>query len=473
MFPSVIVLLTLFSCTHGENPAIQLTLTNKGLQYGKHMGAGWIQEKLENVTFPDISGKVLGISYTLTGMSVQKCDFPEPTVEFTANVTGLKASISGLNIALSGWWRTRLGIIHDGGSLNMAVFNVDVTHEVELGKDPDGRLSVSTVDCAASVGDVNMDFSGGASWIFRSFVRYYKSHVKDEIQRNICPGVQAHMKELESHLQAMNVSLDVDEILSFNFSLTGEPVSDGSSVNMGFKGEFTNFHTHEDPPFDAQPFTMSKQPGYMLTIGLSEYTLNSASYGFYTDGLLQTLINDSMIPKFSPVRLNTTSMGEFIPQLPKLYPDLLMTLQVYATQAPVFSLQAGVGKLGVLAAVKTSAIAKNGTKIPLFNLNLGLKFSGKMWTSGGNLKGSMMMDNLTLSLASTEVGKFETVALENLMKQGMKMVVLPSLNAKLGKGIMLPRMKKAKLVNSVLKMEKGFVEISSDAQVYLKDGLFD
>lgn len=33
----VIVGLTLTSFTYGENPAVQVTLTNKGLQYGKTM----------------------------------------------------------------------------------------------------------------------------------------------------------------------------------------------------------------------------------------------------------------------------------------------------------------------------------------------------------------------------------------------------------------------------------------------------
>lgn len=39
---------------------------------GKHVGTGWIQEKLESVTLPDISGKlrigIIGnIDYTLSG----------------------------------------------------------------------------------------------------------------------------------------------------------------------------------------------------------------------------------------------------------------------------------------------------------------------------------------------------------------------------------------------------------------------
>lgn len=50
-----------------------------------------------------------------------------------------------------------------------------------------------------------------------------------------------------------------------------------------------------EPPFEAQRFTMTEQSEYMLSVGLSEYTLNTASYGYYSAGFLQVLINDSMV----------------------------------------------------------------------------------------------------------------------------------------------------------------------------------
>lgn len=53
---------------------------------------------------------------------------------------------------------------HDGGTFNLAVFNINVNSAVELGRDPAGRLSVSTVSCDAQVGDVDMQFHGGARY---------------------------------------------------------------------------------------------------------------------------------------------------------------------------------------------------------------------------------------------------------------------------------------------------------------------
>lgn len=106
------------------------------------------------------------------------------------------------------------------------------------------------------------------------------------------------------------------------------------------KGVIYSTKTHAEPPFKPQPFTLAEQPDFMLSLGVSEFTLNSASYAYYSAGLLQILINESMvrgvthtmqniwdylrltdamsptqIPSFSPVHLNTSSVGAFIPQV--------------------------------------------------------------------------------------------------------------------------------------------------------------
>ncbi|XP_070695590.1 bactericidal permeability-increasing protein [Pempheris klunzingeri] len=472
MLPSGIVVLLLFlvADTCGENPAIQLILNNKGLQYGKHVGAGWIQDKLELVTLPDISGDTMfgTLHYTLTGINITKCDFPEPSVQFYQDATGFKTSVSGFNIAVTGGWMARLGLIHDRGSFDMAIFKVDVTSVMGLGEDPDRHLSVTDVSCEAHVGDVDVQFHGGASWIFKIFVNHIKGRIRGVIEDKICPYVEESIGNLEHHLQAVNVSFDVNQDVTLDLPLTGSPVVNVSCLNLGLKGQFYSIKNHSDPPFKAQPFTVPEQPGYMLSMGLSEFTLNSALYGYYSAGLFQALINDSMIPPSLPVHLNTSSMGPFVPQLPKMFPDLLMNLQVYATEVPLFSLQPGAVGLSVQGTVKASAIQKNATETPLFQLNVDSKFSGKVWIAAGRLKGSMAMNNLSVTLQGSEVGPVKTEAIEQFMKIGATAVMI-KVNEKLGDGVALPRMKQAQLVNTVLQVEEGFIAMSSDAQVFLAD----
>ena len=57
-------------------------------------------------------------------------------------------------------------------------------------------------------------------------------------------------------------------------------------------------------------------------------------------------------------------------QLPKMFPDLLMNLQISAREMPMFSFQPGVVKQNFTGAVKALAIQPNGTQTPLFTLNV-------------------------------------------------------------------------------------------------------
>ncbi|KAG7459059.1 hypothetical protein JOB18_016549 [Solea senegalensis] len=196
----------------------------------------------------------------------------------------------------------------------------------------------------------------------------------------------------------------------------------------------------------------------MFSAGLSEFTLNSASYGLYSAGVLQALITDSMIPPDFPLHLNTSSMGPYIPQLPKMFPGLLMNLQVYATEVPMFSFQSGVVRLGFLGAVKAFAIQSNGTQTPLFKLSVISNLSSRAWVDSGRVKGQISLDNFTLTLMESEVGAFKITALEKCTRTGIEMG-LAKLNEYLGKGVLLPRMKQAQLVNSVLKVEQVSISI--------------
>uniref|UniRef100_A0A8C7YK89 Bactericidal permeability-increasing protein n=1 Tax=Oryzias sinensis TaxID=183150 RepID=A0A8C7YK89_9TELE len=451
MLHFVIVALMLLPHTCGQNPAIQVLLTNKGLQYGKHVGAEWIQDMLDHVTLPDIQGTfstLFGpVSYTLSGITITKCDFPEPNVEYSQEYSGFKTSITDLSVALSGNWATKFGILHESGSFDMAIFGVDVTSVVKLEGKADGHLSVSSIICDGEVQDVDIRLYGGFSWIFQPFVHYMKGHIIEEIRKNICPAVQTSIEELESHLQAMNVSFDVNQVLSLELPLSGSPVVSPSNLTLGLKGEFYSIQTHAEPPFKSKPFMMPNIPGYMLSAGVSEFTLNSAAYGYFSAGKLQILITEKMVSAVMK-NINTQAEGVF---LPKLFPGLPMTLQVYATEAPTFSLQSDIVNLTVRAAVKASAVESNGSSIPLFGVNVVVMLSGKMWIADGKVKGSVMLNNFTLTLASTQVGPFKV---DEKKTSGV--------SEKLAEGVMLPRMKRIQPVNSIL---TGFIAISSDAQV--------
>lgn len=63
----------------------------------------------------------------------------------------------------------------------MAILSVDVTSVVELGKDADRRLSVTSVSCNAQVGDMDIQLHGGARYGRKEAERDKRGHTDANI----------------------------------------------------------------------------------------------------------------------------------------------------------------------------------------------------------------------------------------------------------------------------------------------------
>ncbi|XP_036389158.1 bactericidal permeability-increasing protein [Megalops cyprinoides] len=462
-------LLSLSAGTFGHNPAIKAVLTDKGLQYGARVVMDWLQSRIEQMSVPDISGRIsigfLGsVHYTLSNINVVQVDLPVPIVAFSEG-TGIKMAVSGFNIALHGNWHTSFHIIRDGGTFDLAVYNIDLSSLLRLRSDEQGHPSISTVQCDSNIGGTEMNFYGGASWIFKHFVSRFEGYINAQIKERICPMIEQNIESLESHLAAMKVSFQVTPNLLIEIPLLSPPLVQSTSTEMDFKGEFYSVKGHTEPPFAAGPFQLPGVEHCMVTLGVSEFCANSATFAYFSAGLLQKNITDSMIPKLSPIRLNTTSFGTFIPQLPKLFPNMLMLLQVFAANMPTVSFLPDSVTLGLFGSVKAYAIKPDSSLAPLFRLDMNASFSGRFFIVDKMLRGALALDNMTLALGSSEIGTFQTASLAVALQTAINMAVLPELNAKLKTGIPLPETKYVQWVNPVLKVNKGFVMLATDTKI--------
>ncbi|XP_063068666.1 bactericidal permeability-increasing protein [Engraulis encrasicolus] len=463
----LLMVLLLAPESFAAHPGVKVAFTSKGLDYVKNVVADRVQEKLLTAILPPVEGSVsIGIGnvhYALTQMKVVKVDLPQPSVSFVQDV-GVSVEVSGLSIAISGNWRTRFGIIKDRGTFEMALFGLSSSLTVQLGNDSQGRVSVDCLSCSASLDRVDVRFHGGAGAIIEAFVELFPGLIKGRIEGRICPLLEKQVGDLEVLMAAMKVRIPVDKGMVFDISLMNAPLVSTSNMEMDLKGVFYSQQHPKEPPFAAQDFQLPPRPGSMISVGISQFTYNTLGYAYLSAGLLQKNITDDMIPKVSPVRLNTSSFGAFVPQLPKLFPNMLMELQVFAEEAPAVCFQ--MDSFSVAMSTTINAYALNCSQLlPLFTLKLTTKFNGKLSIADNKLVGVLEFNNLTLSLVSSKIGTFKTLSLETVMAQGVKTFLLPTLNAKLMAGFPLPVKKGVELVQPVLQIQQGFLAVFSDIKM--------
>ncbi|XP_048048696.1 bactericidal permeability-increasing protein [Megalobrama amblycephala] len=462
----VIYFLMILTYTHADYPALKTLLSEKGLGGVSQMMSVRIQSELKSTAIPEVRGGIdiwIGtVDYDLSNMQVVECSMPDPSLVFVQG-TGVSVTVSQLSLGVTGSWATQFGIIHDDGSFDLAVYNVQIYTLLQLGDDA-GRLSITTVSCSADIGDVDIQFHGGASFIFQPFVSSFSGKISDMIREQICPATQQAINELEIKLQEIPVNVPVGQYIYLSIPLTSSPAVTDQSFELDIKGEFYSRSSPSEPPFSASVFDVQYAENSMLSLAASEFLVNSAAYAFLRSGVLQINIRDDMIPKSSPIHLNTSQFGAFIPQLSTLYPNMEMQVLLYASETPLFSFSSGVIDVHVPAAAKFSAVKPDGALVPLFTLDVDCSFSGSALIDKENLTGAFEMKNLTLTLGSSEIGDFKTDSFQRVLVIAVKMFVLPKLNAALKIGFLLPTLQGLSLINSQLLIKNGFVVIFTDVQ---------
>ncbi|XP_075951871.1 bactericidal permeability-increasing protein [Anarhichas minor] len=464
-----LTLVALIPVTLSTNPGVKVKLTAKGLEYGRQLGMASIQKKLKTIKVPDISGtqKVSPIGkvrYSLTNLQIVEVGLPTSALDMVPG-TGVRLSISQAFLRLHGNWRVKyLRIIKDSGSFDLSVSDLTITMSIAIKSDETGHPAVSTVDCAATVGSASIKFHGGASWLYNLFKKFIDKALRNALQKQICPLVADAVSDLNPQLKTLNVVAKVDQFAEIEYFMVSSPTVSTSSIELGLKGEFYNIGKHQEPPFSPAAFSLPPQTNNMLYIGLSAFTANSAAFVYNTAGALSLYITDDMIPQGSPIRLDTTTFGVFIPQIAKRFPGLMMKLLVKTAENPVTTFEPNNATVQATCTVTAYAIQPNATLSPLFVLNLESSVSARLFVSGMRLAGAVTLNKMDLTLRTSYVGDFQVTALDSIFQLVLKVVVIPIVNVELAKGYPLPTLGKMKLVNTQLQVLKDYMMIGTDVQ---------
>ncbi|XP_078062165.1 bactericidal permeability-increasing protein-like, partial [Mustelus asterias] len=300
------------------------------------------------------------------------------------------------------------------------------------------------------------------SWLYNLFSSSLENPIRSSLNREICPKVSTAVNGLEQHLKTMHLSSHIDKYAEIEYSLVNPIAITNIFMDLDFKGEFYSVAQHKEPPFSPPPVSLSKQGDHMMYLGLSDFFANSAGFAYYGAGALHMNITDDMIPKQSPIRLNTSSFSILVPQVEKLYPNMLMLMYLHANQQPVLKAATNNITIQACGAIDTFAILPNSSLAPLFVLDICANVSAKMAISQMNLIGSLKLNSLHLSLGHSDIGPFKVAPLQGLLNIAVKMVVLPKVNARLANGFPLPSVDQLSFVNPLLKVNQDVLVIATD-----------
>ncbi|XP_056604126.1 bactericidal permeability-increasing protein-like [Triplophysa dalaica] len=480
----VLALLALVPVSTATNPGVKVKLTQKGLDYGRQLGVATLQQKLRTISIPDQSGKgrifIGKVEYSVTGIRIVNLQLPTSTVGLVSG-TGVRLSIDNANIKAQGNWRAKyLWFIKASGSFDLTVSGVTISVNIAVNNDNRGRPSVSMTSSTANLRDVNVRFTGRLSWFYNLFRSYIERPIRKALQAQICPLVAKSIPDINAELATLNVVAKVDNYVEFDYSMLGSPIISSESIELGLKGVFYNIGQRNEPPFSAKPFSLPSLNSKMLYIRLSAFTVNSAAFAYHNAGAFSFDITDDLLGGLfasrranspdSDFHLNTKTFEASIPQVAKLFPGLKMKLLVKTVKAPIITFEPNNVTVQISSTVMADVIHQNNTLSPLFMLNLEASASPQVNIDGLNLKASVTLNRIQLSLNKSYVGKFEDPSrqassqFDNIVKTILELTVIPKVNVHLQNGFPLPALGKIKLVNPQLVVMKDYLLVGTDGQ---------
>ncbi|XP_053574867.1 bactericidal permeability-increasing protein isoform X2 [Bombina bombina] len=442
------------------NPGFVVRITQKGLDYARQEGMSVLQKELSKIHIPDFSGSThthIGkVKYSFSSMNIRSFQLPNSQINLVPNV-GLKLSISGAFIEVDGQWRVRYKL-SDHGHFDLKVEGISISVGMKLGSDGQGRPTISPSDCSSYISNVDVHISGKFSWLVDIFHHQIDSAFRKAIEDQICPLVsQSISSKLGPLLQTLPVTAKIDHVAAIDYSLIGPPSVTAEVLDAQLKGEFFYLSHRSTPPFPALPMSFPVDHDLMVYFAAGSYLFNTAGFVYHSAGALVFNVTDDMIPKNFSVRLNTSSFGTLIPQISKMYPNMLMKLKIESASAPFLNIKPGNLTISPVMDIQAYAILPNSSLAPLFLLNVTTNALVKIAVNSGRIVGNLELSRVEMVLKHSDVGPFSVTVLNLAVNYYISNVLLPQVNEILKKGYPLPLLDHVQLTDVVLQPYENFI----------------
>lgn len=248
--------------------------------------------------------------------------------------------------------------------------------------------------------------------------------------------------------------------------MTSNPTYNPTYLTVPLRGEFYDFQRRERSDYNPIQFPDYLGENKMLHLILSDFVIKTAGEAFHKKGQGKVWITDKMIPSWSPVRLNSSSLSLLIPNLQRSFPNKELRIHLMTTQNPQFDIREQNATTRVIGDIQFFAVDKDELK-PAFTLSGYIIASGKAGLNGNNVYGELLFVSQKFNVKESQIGDINVQMFDDLMNMFFARGIIPALNIKLREGFTLPTLRELDLVNPEVKWQNSFLSISSDVRYKL------
>lgn len=447
---------------------ISILISQKGLNFLKDLLVNKAISSLTPLQLPKIEKTVkipvVGkVHIVLSNITIYEVNVPLSHVKI--GETGVVIVASGTSCNLSMNWHYSYATwlvpisISDSGHASVQVEGMEIGLTLGL-ENQEGALKLSLMECGCYVKDISIKLNGGASWLYQGVIDAFEKQIGSAVENAITKKLEEGVSKLDFLLQDLPKEISVDDSASLNVTFVSEPLLSNYSIEFEVNGLFTETKKEAVSNYyhkNLQPSVSCTDPSKMLGISLDEAVFNSASALYFDAEFMQWVVDK--VPDQS--LLNTAGWRFIVPQLYKKYPNHDMNLNISLSSPPAIRISThNIG--AIVYADLIIDVLEDSDVIPVACISLVIRASGSVRISMNNLAGSVKLEDFTMSLKWSKIGKLRMYLIQPVMWTLIETVFLPYVNLQLGKGFPLPIIRGFTLQDAEIICSNSLITVCSD-----------
>ncbi|PRP87206.1 bactericidal permeability-increasing protein-like [Planoprotostelium fungivorum] len=438
-------------------PGYRSVLSQKGLDYSKGVGVQVLQKLLVNLNIPSLSGvfnePVIGdVDWHLNDIKLISIDIGQSSVTPNPN-SGITVQLSNVNGQVnSNWDYTRRDWPHISGS-GSAVTKITAGATMSFSVFvSNGQPQISVTSSSVSISNLDIQISGGASWLYNLFVNVLHDQIANAISNALRSAIQDNTQDnLNNILKTVNLKQSLADHLVFDAEFIPSPTYGQNSVSIpqlgrtyvdGSEGQFCPISECSFTPLPSDPSTTK-----MYEVYVSEYVANSFMYAANSSGLLAYEVLPKDVPASSLFKLNTSTFSAWVPALQKLYPNTAMSIVASTTKPPLATFHPKGANVSVAGSAEFWVHPDNAPKRLVFTIIGNGTIGTAASLNGWNLVAKLGDPTFTFDLSYSSIGDFDPQTLRAALRFLLNYGIIPGINSKLAQGVSLPTLQGVSFTN--------------------------
>jgi hypothetical protein len=457
-------------------PGAKFIFSHSVLDLAANIAVDVLGQKIHGITIPGLHGRtnvallgIVNVGYVdWEAKSIIFTEFTQPPTSVIINPNFFTWSVTNAGLKLKGSLEYDYTVLflHFNRKIEfeLTVSEASAAVNVALRTTQNGRPKVEVLDCATSIGELEVKINGGESWVMNLFAAVIKGSLKTQIEGAVCIAASevVHTSGNEE-LATLDVHVRLSDVYGLDCKLLDDPLLAKDyflTSNLCYC-----FKTGETTPisFTSPPFPSLLTPEKMVTLYMTPHLAETIGYVLQTTGAFNARLSATNVANgdsFFAVTCvgRVKCFGSLFPAALTLYAGHRIEISAVANRRPTVGANSSGFNVRIYWEADVIAVhPTSGAETTLFTLDISTYLSFTASVHGRTMIAHSAEFIPTTTARDSMIGTLPVDKLNDLVQFCADNYVLPKIKEVAEVGVTVPIVEGLELIDAEIRFAEGVV----------------